>query len=394
VKPNQPRAVFCGIVGLAGLTFFGLACLLLALIVTQVLPDTVSIAIYTATPIQTATPTATAMPTATATPIATPTDMPSPTNTLWVPTRHLTPSAAPTPTITPTSIPRDIVLADSLTSEEKRIERDGLQLLKKCVPFLYDYVRSHVRTIARGDHFSSQDVIGYTTTGLTTLYLPAGTIVGDSAYLDSIRTFVAAANLVHEARHIEEGWDTTEASAYRFELQVYVPACYPNDVDWSIFESNRQSVEAEAQAQDDIARAKLMATATARAARTPAATPYPSTPPIATRVGAVPAITGATDEQVAILHHAFDILDECGPALRQYVVNAAKRIDVFQGVSAPATALEYDRIITIPADYYFPRPQYIPPMLLSTAWLITTRLRDPAGAAAFAAQCPPERYHP
>ena len=149
-----------------------------------------------------------------------------------------------TPTVTP--VPRDIVLSDTLTAQEQRAIRDALELLRNCAPYLYSYVRSYIRLITRGDMFASKEVIGYIQQGETTLYLPKGTILGDNAFRDSVRALLTAANMVHEARHIEMGRESTEPDAYRFELQVFVSACYPPDVEPSVFDRYRQHIEADA----------------------------------------------------------------------------------------------------------------------------------------------------
>ena len=52
--------------------------------------------------------------------------------------------------------------------------------------------------------------------------------------------------MVHEARHIEMGRESTEPDAYRFELQVFVPACYPPGVEPSVIDRYRQYIEADA----------------------------------------------------------------------------------------------------------------------------------------------------
>ena len=191
-------------------------------------------------------------PTPTITPTSEPTETPTP-DAQKLNVEYAATVAAMTPrpisTIsppTPTQLPQDIILDKSLTEEEKRMERDGLQQLKNCAPQLYNYVRSHVRLITRGNGPGAKDAIAYVLRGGDTLYLPAGTLLADNQYNDSERTFLTAANLVHEANHIALGLDATESEAYRMELQVYVPACYPNDMQPSVFEWMRRGIEARA----------------------------------------------------------------------------------------------------------------------------------------------------
>ena len=231
---------------------FALGLLALIVVIVIVKPSgSLVISFRDATPTSTltSTPLPTDTPTLTSTPTATPTitDTPTPTATptvpafMWTSTATRATIAAPA---TATLTPHDIVLDKSLTEEEKRMERDGLQQLKNCAPQLYSYVRSHVELITRGTRFDSKEAIGYVLSGEATIYLPAGTILGDNKYIDSARTFLAAANLVHEANHIALGRSATEPDAYRMELQVYVPACYPNDFEPSVFERMRQDIEA------------------------------------------------------------------------------------------------------------------------------------------------------
>lgn len=147
---------------------------------------------------------------------------------------------------TPTPLPHDFELSSTLTTEERNSIQAALALLDRCVPSLYDYVRSHITLVTRGDAFPSAEVIGYIRQGESTIYLPKGTILGDTSYPESARALLTAANLVHEARHVEMGRDSTEPDAYRFELQVFVPACYPGDIDPAALNHLRQYIQADA----------------------------------------------------------------------------------------------------------------------------------------------------
>lgn len=146
----------------------------------------------------------------------------------------------------PTAPPRDFALGDTLAPDERISIQAGMALLDRCAPSLYDYVRSHITLVTRGDAFSPTEVIGYVRQGESTIYLPKGTILGDTSYPESARAFLTAANLVHEARHVEMGRDSTEPDAYRFELRVFVPACYPGDIDAAALNHLRQYIQADA----------------------------------------------------------------------------------------------------------------------------------------------------
>ncbi len=171
-----------------------------------------------------------------ATPTTEPTETPTPPPTItpartqtFTPTRARTPTPNITLTRTPTRKPSEIVLSPELNSEERRMIQDGLNLLKSCASPLSDYVRTHITEIQRGRNI--RNATGYVVTGSSIVYLPeTGSINDPKSYKDSMRTFVAATLLVHEARHIEIGKETTEPDAYHFELQVYTPACKPNDI--------------------------------------------------------------------------------------------------------------------------------------------------------------------
>ena len=166
----------------------------------------------------------------------------------------LAPSLAPTPsdssipnhTPTPPAPLRDPLLSDALTPEEQQSVHAALGLLHRCAAPLDDYVRSHVTRVTRGEAFDSKEVIGYVRQGDSTIYLPKGTILGDTSYPASVRALLTAANLIHEARHVEMGRISTEPDAYRFELQVFVPACYPDDVDPAALNRLRQFIVADA----------------------------------------------------------------------------------------------------------------------------------------------------
>ncbi len=149
-----------------------------------------------------------------------------------------TPRLSPTPTLmpsrTPTRAPSDLVIGDDLNAEEQRMIQDGINLLKACASPLYDHVRAYVTEVHRGN--ALRGATGYVRTGSSIVYLPeSGSINDPIHYRDSMRTFVAAALLVHEARHIQVGATTTEPDAYSYELQVFTPACKPNDIgdDWN-----------------------------------------------------------------------------------------------------------------------------------------------------------------
>ncbi|MBI3912927.1 MAG: hypothetical protein HY327_01830 [Chloroflexi bacterium] len=164
--------------------------------------------------------------TETPTPIATLTPLSSQT---LVPTRARLSTPTSNPTRTPTRASGEILIGSDLNSEERRMIQDGLNLLKACAPHLFTYVRTHVSEVQRGREF--RNATGYVFTGSSIVYLPSSGSVNDPThYKDSMRTFVAATVLVHEARHIAMGPATTEPDAYQFELQVYVPACKPNDI--------------------------------------------------------------------------------------------------------------------------------------------------------------------
>jgi len=176
------------------------------------------------------TPTATPeLPTPTITPSSTPTRTATraPTSTRTI-TRTLVPRL--TPTITATVLPRDIELKN-LNAEEERMMRDGIQLLKSCAPATYSYVRSHVRQVTRGTPVPGlPNASAYVSRGEPIVYLPDdGAINNPKRYQDSVRTFVAAILLAHEARHIELGRATTEPDAYAFTLPLFEP-CKPNDI--------------------------------------------------------------------------------------------------------------------------------------------------------------------
>jgi len=147
---------------------------------------------------------------------------------------------------TPTAVPHDLAVSSTLTTEEQQAIHAALGLLHGCAPPLYDYVRSHITLVTRGDAFTAKEVIGYIRQGESTVYLPRGTILGDRTYPDSVRALLTAANLVHEARHVEMGRESTEPDAYRFELQVFVPACYPSDIDPVALNHYRQFILADA----------------------------------------------------------------------------------------------------------------------------------------------------
>jgi hypothetical protein len=147
---------------------------------------------------------------------------------------------------TPDAAPHDLKVSNTLTIEEQQAVYAALSLLHRCASPLDDYVRSHITLVARGDHFTAKEVIGYIRQGESIVYLPSGTILGDRSYPDSVRTLLTAANLVHEARHVEMGRNSTEPDAYRFELQVFVPACYPGDIDPVALNRYRQLIVADA----------------------------------------------------------------------------------------------------------------------------------------------------
>ncbi|MBI3535974.1 MAG: hypothetical protein HY070_00190 [Chloroflexi bacterium] len=133
------------------------------------------------------------------------------------------------PTQTPTRGPGTILIAADLNAEERRMIQDGLNLLQACAPNLFNYVRTFITEIQRGKDL--RNATGYVYTGSSIVYLPqSGSINDPIHYKDSMRTFVAATLFVHEARHIERGEATTEPDAYQFELQVFIPACKPNDI--------------------------------------------------------------------------------------------------------------------------------------------------------------------
>jgi hypothetical protein len=169
-------------------------------------------------------------------------------NAAFAPSMDAVPSDVFTLTHTPTpaASPHDLQLGNTLTTEEQQAVQAALGLLHRCAPPLDDYVRSHVTRVIRGDAFASKEVIGYIRQGESTIYLPKGTILGDTSYPASVRVLLAAANLVHEARHVEMGRDSTEPDAYRFELQVFVPACYPDDIDPAALNRLRQFIVADA----------------------------------------------------------------------------------------------------------------------------------------------------
>ena len=146
----------------------------------------------------------------------------------------------------PAPSPHELALSNTLTTEERHSIQAALDLLNHCAPSLYDHVRSHITLVTRGDAFSSAEVIGYIRQGDSTIYLPEGTILGDRTYSESAREFLAAANLVHEARHVEMGRSSTEPDAYRFELKVFVPECYPGDIDAAALNHLRQYIQADA----------------------------------------------------------------------------------------------------------------------------------------------------
>ena len=147
---------------------------------------------------------------------------------------------------TPTTVPHDFKLSDTLTTVERQSLQAALGLLHRCAPPLDDYVRSHITLVTRGDAFAGKDVVGYVRQGESTIYLPKGTVLGDTTFPGSARALLTAANLVHEARHVEMGRDSTEPDAYRFELQVFVPACYPGDIDPAALDHLRQFIVADA----------------------------------------------------------------------------------------------------------------------------------------------------
>lgn len=137
----------------------------------------------------------------------------------------------PAMTMTPalTATPHDIALTN-LSPDEERMVRDGINLLKSCAPPMYDYVRSHIQMVTRGDDTSGTPMIAYQYTGRSIVYLPrSGTINDPRHYVDSLRTFVAAIVLVHQARLIELGRDATAPDAYGFTLPLFGP-CRPNDI--------------------------------------------------------------------------------------------------------------------------------------------------------------------
>ena len=135
-----------------------------------------------------------------------------------------------TPTITLTPFPREIELKN-LNTEEERMVRDSIQLIKSCAPPMYNYVRSYIRQVTRGNPVPSlPNASAYVRRGEPIVYLPENGAINDpKRYQDSTRTFVAAILLVHEARHIEQGQATTEPDAYGFTLPWFEP-CKPNDI--------------------------------------------------------------------------------------------------------------------------------------------------------------------
>ena len=141
------------------------------------------------------------------------------------------PPATPSPqlALTPTRVPTDIQI-QGLSQDEERMIKDGIQLLKGCAPSMYNYVRTHVDTVTRGSNVP--DTNAYVNGGAPVVYLPAdGSINDPNHYTDSMRTFVAAIVLVHEARHLEMGTGSTEPDAYRYTLPLFGnDKCVPNDI--------------------------------------------------------------------------------------------------------------------------------------------------------------------
>ncbi len=138
-----------------------------------------------------------------------------------------------------------IRLDNMLTAGEKRMIADGLEHLKHCAPDLYEQVRTQVKEIRRGEY---GDRFGaYVRIGKPIVFLPVeGAVNSPSRFKDSMRTFAAAAYLVHESRHIEMGRSSTEPDAYRFELQVFTPSCKPNDIEngpWTDYDWMRRYAE-------------------------------------------------------------------------------------------------------------------------------------------------------
>lgn len=145
------------------------------------------------------------------------------------------------PTIAP--VPADILVDPSLTSEEQRMIADGIAHLRQCAPNLYDYVRANIREVKRGTE-NRPNAIFYTYPGKPTVFLPKTSMVGyPERAIDSIRTFMVAESLVHEARHLALGINSTEPDAYRFALQVFTPQCIPNDIEPGELDPRRRYLE-------------------------------------------------------------------------------------------------------------------------------------------------------
>ncbi len=145
------------------------------------------------------------------------------TLTASVPTRVIT--ATPTRT----RVPRDISII-GLAEDEERTVKDAVDLLWYCERPMYDYVRTHIDTVTRGNKLS--DANAYVAAGRPIVYLPESSSLNDPRrYSDALRTFVAAVALVHEARHIELGSASTEPDAYRLTLPLFEnKRCVPNDI--------------------------------------------------------------------------------------------------------------------------------------------------------------------
>ncbi len=138
-----------------------------------------------------------------------------------------------------------IRLSNQLSADEKRMLVDGLEHLQNCAPPLYEHVRTQVKEIRRGQF--GEQWGAYVRAGKPIVFLPAlGAVNNPARFKDSMRTFAAAAFLVHESRHIEMGKQSTEPDAYRFELGVFTPSCKPNDIEngpWTDYESMRRYAE-------------------------------------------------------------------------------------------------------------------------------------------------------
>lgn len=130
---------------------------------------------------------------------------------------------------TPTRSPRDVTI-QGLSQGETQTIKDAMDLLQGCSPTMFNYVRSHVDTVTRGNKVP--DANAYIASGSRVVYLPQdGSINDPNRYTDSMRTFVAAIALVHESRHVEMGDSSTEPDAYKYTLPLFEnDKCVPNDI--------------------------------------------------------------------------------------------------------------------------------------------------------------------